>query len=219
MSKLIRRWARDGRMERRAVIVGGGTAAEVLIRSVEKQPYNDIRICGIFDDRGDKRSPPIVAGYPKLGTDFRAHRVRPHRPYRHADRVAAADRRIARPAAFEEAVGAAGRHPALGAFERAAVPAARLFLHRLGADARHLRQADQRLGFGRQARLRHRLLDHRHHRVLAGHAGDRDRHQARQQGTGAVPPEAAWLQQRDHRGLQVPFDVHRQGRTRPPSRR
>ncbi|RWP43990.1 MAG: undecaprenyl-phosphate glucose phosphotransferase [Mesorhizobium sp.] len=68
MSKLIRRWARDGRMERRAVIVGGGPAAEVLIRSVEKQPYNDIRICGIFDDRGDKRSPPIVAGYPKLGT-------------------------------------------------------------------------------------------------------------------------------------------------------
>ncbi|RWQ00690.1 undecaprenyl-phosphate glucose phosphotransferase [Mesorhizobium sp.] len=68
MSKLIRRWARDGRMERRAVIVGGGPAAEVLIRCVEKQPYNDIRICGIFDDRGDKRSPPIVAGYPKLGT-------------------------------------------------------------------------------------------------------------------------------------------------------
>ncbi|MER9450241.1 undecaprenyl-phosphate glucose phosphotransferase [Mesorhizobium sp. M0254] len=68
MSKLIRRWARNGRMERRAVIVGGGKAAEMLIRSVEKQPDNDIRICGIFDDRGDKRSPPIVAGYPKLGT-------------------------------------------------------------------------------------------------------------------------------------------------------
>ncbi|TPM03295.1 undecaprenyl-phosphate glucose phosphotransferase [Mesorhizobium sp. B2-3-11] len=68
MSKLIRRWARDGSMERRAVIVGGGKAAEVLIRSVEKQPYNDIRICGIFDDRNDKRSPALVAGYPKLGT-------------------------------------------------------------------------------------------------------------------------------------------------------
>jgi Undecaprenyl-phosphate glucose phosphotransferase len=68
MSRLIRRWARDGRMERRAVIVGGGKAAEQLIRTVEKQPYNDIRICGIFDDRNDKRSPPIVAGYPKLGT-------------------------------------------------------------------------------------------------------------------------------------------------------
>ncbi len=66
-SRLLRRWARDGRMERRAVIVGGGKAAESLIRSVEKQPYNDIRICGIFDDRDDRRSPPIVAGYPKLG--------------------------------------------------------------------------------------------------------------------------------------------------------
>ncbi|KQZ82059.1 undecaprenyl-phosphate glucose phosphotransferase [Mesorhizobium sp. Root157] len=68
MAGLIRRWARDGRMERRAVIVGGGEVTEQLIRSVEKQPYNDIRICGIFDDRDDKRSPPIVAGYPKLGT-------------------------------------------------------------------------------------------------------------------------------------------------------
>jgi len=68
MARLIRRWARDGRMERRAVIVGGGQAAETLIRSIEQQPDNDIRICGIFDDRDNRRSPPIVAGYPKLGT-------------------------------------------------------------------------------------------------------------------------------------------------------
>ena len=34
----------------------------------KQQPDNDIRICGIFDDRDDKRSPPVVAGYPKLGT-------------------------------------------------------------------------------------------------------------------------------------------------------
>jgi Undecaprenyl-phosphate glucose phosphotransferase len=66
-AQLIRRWARNGRMERRAVIVGGGKNAEVLIRSIERQPYNDIRICGIFDDRDDTRSPPVVAGYPKLG--------------------------------------------------------------------------------------------------------------------------------------------------------
>ncbi|PZO81433.1 MAG: undecaprenyl-phosphate glucose phosphotransferase [Mesorhizobium amorphae] len=65
---VLRRWARDGRMERRAVLVGGGKAAENLIRAVERQPFNDIRICGIFDDRDDTRSPPIVAGYPKLGT-------------------------------------------------------------------------------------------------------------------------------------------------------
>jgi FlaA1/EpsC-like NDP-sugar epimerase len=54
-------------MERRAVIVGGGKPAEKLIRTLEMQRDNDIRICGIFDDRDDERSPPIVAGYPKLG--------------------------------------------------------------------------------------------------------------------------------------------------------
>ena len=68
LAHMIKRWARNGTMERRAVIVGGGKAAEALIRSIEQQPYNDIRICGIFDDRDDKRSPPLVAGYPKLGT-------------------------------------------------------------------------------------------------------------------------------------------------------
>ena len=42
--------------------------------------------------------------------------------------------------------------------------------------------------------------------------GDRDRHQARQQGAGALQAEAPRLQQRDHRRLQVPLDVHRPGR-------
>ena len=68
MSSLVKRWARNGRMERRAVIVGGGKDAETLIRNIEAQADNDIRICGIFDDRDNTRSPPIVAGYPKLGT-------------------------------------------------------------------------------------------------------------------------------------------------------
>lgn len=67
LASMVRRWARNGRMERRAVLVGGGKAAETLIRSIERQPDNDIRICGIFDDRDDRRSPPVVAGYPKLG--------------------------------------------------------------------------------------------------------------------------------------------------------
>lgn len=68
VARLVRRWARNGTMERRAIIVGGGSNAESLIRSIEAQPFNDIRICGIFDDRDDTRSPPVVAGYPKLGT-------------------------------------------------------------------------------------------------------------------------------------------------------
>ena len=45
-----------------------GLAAEQLIRALEAEPDNDIRICGIFDDRQDERSPSMVAGYPKLGT-------------------------------------------------------------------------------------------------------------------------------------------------------
>lgn len=64
----VRKWSKDGRLERRAVIVGGGKNAEDLILSLEHQSDNDIRICGIFDDRKDDRSPPMVAGYPKLGT-------------------------------------------------------------------------------------------------------------------------------------------------------
>jgi Undecaprenyl-phosphate glucose phosphotransferase len=64
----IRNWARNGVMERRAVIVGGGEPAKQFIRQLEEQPDNDIRICGIFDDRGHDRSPTVVAGYPKLGT-------------------------------------------------------------------------------------------------------------------------------------------------------
>ncbi len=64
----VRNWARNGIMERRAVIVGGGEPAKELIRMLEQQADNDIRICGIFDDRGEKRSPIMVAGYPKLGT-------------------------------------------------------------------------------------------------------------------------------------------------------
>ena len=63
----IRRWVRDGTMERRAVIVGGGDPAKDLIRALERQPENDIRICGIFDDRDERRSPSVIAGYPKLG--------------------------------------------------------------------------------------------------------------------------------------------------------
>ncbi|MES0879396.1 undecaprenyl-phosphate glucose phosphotransferase [Roseibium sp. SCP14] len=64
---LVRRWMKSGSLERRAIIVGGGTAAAELIHDLEAQPDNDIRICGIFDDRSNDRSPPVVAGYPKLG--------------------------------------------------------------------------------------------------------------------------------------------------------
>ncbi|MFZ1814542.1 MAG: undecaprenyl-phosphate glucose phosphotransferase [Rhizobiaceae bacterium] len=68
VSHVVKGAIADGRLERRAVIVGGGEPAAELIRSLESQSESDIRICGIFDDRTDDRSPAIVAGYPKLGT-------------------------------------------------------------------------------------------------------------------------------------------------------
>lgn len=64
----IMRWTTDGRLHRRAVIVGGGEAAEQLITALNAQAESDIRICGIFDDRTDGRSPEMVAGYQRLGT-------------------------------------------------------------------------------------------------------------------------------------------------------
>jgi Undecaprenyl-phosphate glucose phosphotransferase len=56
-----------GLTERRAVLVGGGEGAERVIRGLDAEPGNDIRIVGIFDDRDDDRSPPLVAGARKLG--------------------------------------------------------------------------------------------------------------------------------------------------------
>jgi Undecaprenyl-phosphate glucose phosphotransferase len=67
LSLLSRRWIREGRLYRRAVIVGGGPEAEELIKALEASQETDIRIVGIFDDRGDARVSPLVAGYPKLG--------------------------------------------------------------------------------------------------------------------------------------------------------
>jgi Undecaprenyl-phosphate glucose phosphotransferase len=65
----VAQWCLDaGVTERRAVVVGGGGNAEKLIRGLAANPDNDIRIVGVFDDRGDDRSPPIVAGRRKLGT-------------------------------------------------------------------------------------------------------------------------------------------------------
>jgi Undecaprenyl-phosphate glucose phosphotransferase len=56
-----------GLTERRAVIVGGGERARNVMATLGAARA-DIRVCGIFDDRDDSRSPPVVRGVPKLGT-------------------------------------------------------------------------------------------------------------------------------------------------------
>jgi Undecaprenyl-phosphate glucose phosphotransferase len=64
----VRRWMAEGRLVRRAVLVGGGENARLLIEQLQNARDNDIEICGIFDDRGDHRSPSVVEGFRKLGT-------------------------------------------------------------------------------------------------------------------------------------------------------
>jgi Undecaprenyl-phosphate glucose phosphotransferase len=66
-ASLVRHWIRDGRLVRRAAIVGGGPQAEALIRALEAQPDSDVRICGVFDDRGNDRIGRSTLGYPRLG--------------------------------------------------------------------------------------------------------------------------------------------------------
>jgi Undecaprenyl-phosphate glucose phosphotransferase len=60
-------WAKSGRLDRRAVIVGGGEPAAALIRALEASRSANIRIVGLFDDRGAERI-GIVANYPVLGS-------------------------------------------------------------------------------------------------------------------------------------------------------
>ena len=64
----VRHWMKTGRLERRVVIVGGGERGLRLIEALRASSASDIKICGVFDDRGDQRVPDDIAGYPKLGT-------------------------------------------------------------------------------------------------------------------------------------------------------
>ncbi len=65
---LVRRWTRQGRLTRRTAIVGGGEKGEALISALATQRDSDVRVVGLFDDRGDARSPAAIAGQSKLGT-------------------------------------------------------------------------------------------------------------------------------------------------------
>src|SRR6516164_1303339 len=65
---LVRRWTKEGRLDRRTVVVGCDNNGETLIRSLAAQRDSDVHVIGAFDDRNDERSPPTCAGVPKLGT-------------------------------------------------------------------------------------------------------------------------------------------------------
>jgi Undecaprenyl-phosphate glucose phosphotransferase len=65
---LVRRWTREGRLDRRTVVVGADGNGEALIGSLAAQRDSDVRVIGVFDDRGDQRSAASCQGVQKLGT-------------------------------------------------------------------------------------------------------------------------------------------------------
>jgi Undecaprenyl-phosphate glucose phosphotransferase len=65
---LVRRWTREGRLDRRTVLVGADANGEALIQSLAAQRDSDVHVIGVFDDRGDERSRASCEGVPKLGT-------------------------------------------------------------------------------------------------------------------------------------------------------
>ena len=67
VAALTRRGLAQGRLTRRAVVYGAGPACESLLQALDADPDSDIRICGVFDDRGIERASRTIAGYPNLG--------------------------------------------------------------------------------------------------------------------------------------------------------
>jgi Undecaprenyl-phosphate glucose phosphotransferase len=68
VAALVRKARAEGRLARRAVIYGGGTVCEDLLRALERDTETDVRICGVFDDRAESRVGTSISGYPRLGT-------------------------------------------------------------------------------------------------------------------------------------------------------
>jgi Undecaprenyl-phosphate glucose phosphotransferase len=64
---MVRRWAREGRLDRRTIIVGSDQNGEKLVEALNLQADSDIEILGVFDDRNDSRALDTCAGAAKLG--------------------------------------------------------------------------------------------------------------------------------------------------------
>ena len=63
----VRRWAREGRLGRRTIIVGSDENGKRLIEALRQQDDSDLKLLGVFDDRNDARALDTCAGLPKLG--------------------------------------------------------------------------------------------------------------------------------------------------------
>jgi Undecaprenyl-phosphate glucose phosphotransferase len=64
---MVRSWAREGRLDRRTIIVGADESGEKLVETLRVQADSDIDVLGVFDDRNDGRALDTCAGAAKLG--------------------------------------------------------------------------------------------------------------------------------------------------------
>ncbi len=67
LRSLVRGWARQGRLDRRTIIVGSDSNGEQLVEALKAQEDSDIHVLGVFDDRNDSRALDTCAGARKLG--------------------------------------------------------------------------------------------------------------------------------------------------------
>jgi Undecaprenyl-phosphate glucose phosphotransferase len=65
---LVRHWTRQGRLDRRTIVVGADANGEMFLKSLASQRDSDVRVIGVFDDRADDRSLATCDGVPNLGT-------------------------------------------------------------------------------------------------------------------------------------------------------
>ncbi len=68
LAHFVRRLNRNGQLNRRAVLVGGGIAADHVIATLNASHDTALTILGVFDDRGDDRAPVTAQGLQKMGT-------------------------------------------------------------------------------------------------------------------------------------------------------
>src|SRR5258705_8514971 len=67
LRSLVRSWARQGRLDRRTIIVGADENGEQLVQALKTQDDSAIKVLCVFDDRNDDRALDTYAGTPKLG--------------------------------------------------------------------------------------------------------------------------------------------------------
>jgi Undecaprenyl-phosphate glucose phosphotransferase len=66
-STLLKRWNKNGQLNRHAVLVGGGAPAQHLYAALSGSEETDVTVVGVFDDRGSDRTSASQLHVPKLG--------------------------------------------------------------------------------------------------------------------------------------------------------